>query len=81
MQLYLTRRVTQSSFQDLYSRDVDHIYINYYRRVWKGGKHDGVVDPPVCPQLIGEEVVGEEDCLVLNIHTPASRFIQKGKLC
>ena len=27
--------------------------------------------PPYCPQLKGDQVIGEEDCLFLNVHTPA----------
>lgn len=34
---------------------------------------DGTKWGPVCPQVSGERVVGEEDCLQLNIWTPGER--------
>ena len=41
-------------------------------REWIGREHNGAKDPPVCPQLENNTVIGEEDCLVLNIFTPSS---------
>jgi len=43
-------------------------------RKWEKNQHNGLVDPPMCPQLLDEQVVGDEDCLVLNIFTPAQAF-------
>ena len=37
---------------------------------WQGDL-TALVQPPSCPQLDGDKVVGEENCLFLNIFTPA----------
>ena len=36
------------------------------------GVRDGRRFGPICPQLAGAQVVGEEDCLTLNVWTPAT---------
>ena len=42
---------------------------------WEGTL-DGTTDGPVCPQLniATNQVIGKEDCLVLNVYTPDVRF-------
>jgi len=39
---------------------------------WQGVR-DGSRFGAICPQLIGQEVVGDEDCLTLNVWTPQAR--------
>ena len=39
---------------------------------WEGGTLKALDPPPMCPQLDGDQVVGEEDCLQLSIFTPAT---------
>ncbi|MED5619915.1 carboxylesterase/lipase family protein [Ideonella sp. BN130291] len=38
---------------------------------WEGVR-DGSRFGAICPQLVGKDVVGEEDCLTLNVWTPAT---------
>ncbi len=44
-------------------------------QAWQGVR-DGSRFGPVCPQLSGTEVTGDEDCLTLNIWTPRQRPAQ-----
>ena len=39
---------------------------------WEGQQLEALDAPPACPQLDGEHVVGDEDCLQLSIFTPAT---------
>ena len=39
---------------------------------WEGRTLKALEAPPACPQLDGENVVGDEDCLQLSVFTPAT---------
>ena len=39
---------------------------------WEGQTLKALEPPPACPQLDGENLVGDEDCLQLSIFTPAT---------
>jgi len=38
------------------------------------GVRDGSRHGPICPQLVGQEVKGEEDCLYINVWRPRARL-------
>lgn len=39
---------------------------------WEGVR-DAVDLPPKCPQVVGKEIVGGEDCLYLSVFTPEAK--------
>ncbi|XP_063611727.1 carboxylic ester hydrolase-like [Penaeus indicus] len=39
---------------------------------WEGVR-DAVECPPRCPQVVGTEIVGSEDCLYLSVFTPEAK--------
>jgi len=42
------------------------------------GLWDGTIDPPACAQMFNGEVIGSEDCLLLNVYRPIPKDGESG---
>ena len=47
---------------------------------WEGRTVKALEAPPACPQLDGENVVGDEDCLQLSVFTPATALCAESEV-